>query len=389
MATTICDITAFDYWRIPPIVRLLLVGEEDDATLRKIATPDQLRTLRSEVVETLPLCNSFLRPSPRTRHLGASAKELLPVVPILAVGHEGAVDVLIDRHSGCHSSTLIRPRLWTRKLPLGSTVEIYDEVCVASPELAMLQLAARASLPLTIMMASELCGSFAVHEPLQPIKAFLQRIIKADKKIPTVNGWKPFVDASGNLGNLWSRPPLTTPHKLAAFAADSGAKRGVVRLVKATELLVPNAASPLEVQTAMLLGLPSSMGGYGIGGFEANRKVRLNTGGRLLSKKSACYCDLFWEEAGIDVECQSTMVHQNADSFLSDSERTTALRGMGLDVLPITFDQLSDSARFDSFVKVLVGMLGLTLESRTEAVKKATVGLRTEVLAPWETIHHV
>ena len=188
MATTICDITAFDYWRIPPIVRLLLVGEEDDATLRKIATPDQLRTLRSEVVETLPLCNSFLRPSPRTRHLGAPAKELLPVAPILAAGHEGAVDVLTDLHSGCHSSTLIRPRLWTRKLPLGSTVEIYDEVCVASPELAMLQLAARASLPLTIMMASELCGSFAVHEPPQPIKAFLQRIIKADKKIPTVNG---------------------------------------------------------------------------------------------------------------------------------------------------------------------------------------------------------
>ena len=89
----------------------------------------------------------------------------------------------------------------------------------------MLQLAARASLPLTIMMASELCGSFAVHEPPQPIKGFLQRIIKADKKIPTVNGWKPFVDASGNLGNLWSRPPLTTPHKLAAFATDSGAKR--------------------------------------------------------------------------------------------------------------------------------------------------------------------
>ena len=74
---------------------------------------------------------------------------------------------------------------------------------------------------------------------------------------------------------------------------------------------------------------------------------------------------------------------------MSDSERTTALRGMGLDVLPITFDQLTDSARFDSFAKVLVGMLGLTLESRTEAVKKATVGLRAEVLAPWETIHHV
>lgn len=389
MATTICDITAFDYWRIPPVVRLLLAGEEDDATLRKIASPDQLRTLRSEVVETLPLCESFLRPSPHTRNLSASAKDLLPVVPVLAVGHEGAVDVLTDHHSGCHTSALLRPRLWTRELPPGSAVKIYDEVYVASPELMMLQLAARASLPLTIMMASELCGSFAVYDPPQPIKAFLQRVIGAKKKAPVVDGWRPFVDAGGNLGNLWSRAPLTTPHRLATFAVESGAKRGATRLAQASELLEPNAASPFEVQTAMLLGLPSRIGGYGINGFEANKKVRLNPGGRSLSKKSHCYCDLFWEEAGVDVECQSAMVHKNADSFLSDSERTTALRGMGLDVLPITFDQLSDTERFDSFVGVLANMLGLPLGSRTEAVKKATIRLRAEVLAPWETIHHV
>ena len=37
MEATICDISAFDYWRIPPVVQILIAGEEDDATLQKMS----------------------------------------------------------------------------------------------------------------------------------------------------------------------------------------------------------------------------------------------------------------------------------------------------------------------------------------------------------------
>ncbi len=83
------------------------------------------------------------------------------------------------------------------------------------------------------------------------------------------------------------------------------------------------------------------------------------------------------------------MVHQNADSFLSDSERTTALKGMGIDVLPLTFDQLKDAGRFDCFVNVLAKSLGLSLRPRTEAMMEVASRLRCEVLIDWEFVHHV
>ena len=389
METVVCDITAFDYWRIPPLVHLLLAGEGDDVALRKITSSDQLQALRAEVVAGLPLCARYLGTNSHTRTMGRVAKQLLPIVPLLAAGHEDAVDVLAGRHCKCYESDLLRTHLWSRNLPVGSTLELYEDVRIISPELLMLCLAGRASLAHTVMMASELCGSFAVYDPPAPIRAFLQRILDSGKKIPVVQGWKPYIDASGKLGTLWSRPPLTSPGKLTSFAADSDLKKGASRLVRAASLVKEGAASPFEVQTAVLLGFPRRMGGYGIGGFVANGKVPLNVGGKALSLKSCCYCDLFWEEQGIDVECQSAMVHQNADSFLSDSERTTALKGMGIDVLPLTFDQLKDAGRFDCFVNVLANSLGLSLRPRTEAMMEAASRLRCEVLIDWEFVHHV
>lgn len=389
MATTICDIAAFDYWRIPPIVHLLLAGEEDDVILRKIATVDEVATLRAQVVDELPLCKLYLRTNAHTRSMGAAARELLPVIALVAAGHEGAVDVLVKRHSKCHGSALLRPRLWSHELPSGSELHLYDEVSVASPELVALQLAGRGSLARTVMIASELCGSFAVFSPPAHIKAFLQRILDRDKPIPTVGGWRPFVDSGKQLGTLWSRPALTTPQRLASFAEACDLKRGASRLAQAASLVKAGAASPFEVQAAVLLGFSRRMGGYGLDGFEANGKVALNVGGRALAQRSCCYCDLFWEEAAVDVECQSILVHQNAGSFLSDSERTAALKGMGIDVLPITFDQLKDPVRLNSFAKVLSGMLGVPFRARTQAMEKAASRLRREVLVDWETVQQV
>lgn len=389
METVICDITAFDYWRIPPLVHLLLTGEEDDAVLRKIATAERLRALRAEVVSELSLCRLFLGPNTHTRGMGRVAKELLPIIPLLAVGHEGAVDVLTARHSKCYESELLRPRLWSRGHCAGMTLELYEDVQIASPEFMMLQLAGRASLAKTVMMASELCGSFAVYDAPKPISAFLQKLVNDGKTIPVVGGWRPYVDASGKLGTLWSRPPLTSSDELVAFASNADQRRGSSRLAQAASILKEGAASPFEVQTAILLGFSRRLGGYGINDFEANGRVALNMGGKALAKKSHCYCDLFWEEQSVDVECQSALVHQNAEGFLSDSERMSALRGMGIDVLPLTFDQLSDDNRFDCFVKVLAGMLGRGLRPRTELMKKASLSLRREVLVDWETIQCV
>lgn len=46
MDAIVSDISAFRYWRIPPLVRLLVSAPEDDALLQSIVSEEELTRLR-------------------------------------------------------------------------------------------------------------------------------------------------------------------------------------------------------------------------------------------------------------------------------------------------------------------------------------------------------
>ena len=138
----------------------------------------------------------------------------------------------------------------------------------------------------------------------------------------------------------------------------------------------------------MLLGFPRNLGGEGHGGFSFNKKISLTRDARFLAQRNNCYCDLYWE-SGLDVECQSSLVHQNEGSFLSDSDRTAALRRMGIDVLPITYGQLADASRFDALSRTISSMLGKPHPTKSDRQKQLSAKLRQEVLANWSSLHRV
>ena len=151
----------------------------------------------------------------------------------------------------------------------------------------------------------------------------------------------------------------------------------------AAELVTPGAASPLEVQTALLLGLSRRRGGKGLGEFEHNAKVALSPNAQLLAQRNHCYCDLFWEDASLDVECQSKMVHDNEESLISDFDRAAALEQMGIRVLFASHDMLGSRDRFDAFAKLVAERLGRRLKPETEKEKRAATQLRAELLVDW------
>lgn len=385
MDITICDTTAFEYWRIPPIVRLLLAGENDDIVLRGILRPGEVEAFRAAALAELPLCGRFLQPNPSMRGSGEAVELLRPAIPLIAATHDGPVDILVSQHSACHTSTLLRPRLWNPETAACRTIRIRESTSVVTPALALLQMAARASLTQTVLLASELCGSFAVFEAHPLVRDCLQAI-QNRAGIPIVGEWKPCLDSQGHLTNLWSRPALITVKQLVSTATAFAPRRGSRRLAEAAGLVIAGAASPFEVQAGVLLGFPRNLGGEGHGGFAFNKKISLTRDARFLAQRSNCYCDLYWEP-GLDVECQSALVHQNEGSFLSDSDRTAALRRMGIDVLPITYGQLADASRFDALSRTISRMLDKPHPTKSDRQKQLSAKLRQEVLADWGSLH--
>ena len=391
MESILCDISALLFWRVPPIVRLLALGAAGEEPLCHLVDPGYLDRLRRDLVEGTNLADLLSGPASWRAHLGAGAEPLLSVAPLLATFAEAPVDVLVAEPADRRPSFIARPRVWTGTLPDEGLFRPAPGLAVVSPALALQQVAARASLERTVALASELCGTFSVYRPPQPLTNLLQRLLDVGRLLP-YGGWSAAADNNGQLTGLWTRPPLTTPAELKRQAVESGTSRGRARLEQAAELVRPGAASPLEAQAGMLLGLSRRRGGEGLGAFEHNRRVALALAAARIAGRRTCFCDLFYREAtnpelaGIDVECQSSAHHFGLKSSASDANRATALQLMGIEVVQLTYAQLADPARFKIFSAFLSELLGLPYREKTEAQLAAQARLRAEILTDWERL---
>ena len=381
MVTLICGSTAYQYWRTPPIVTLLAAGPSDDPMLRRLMTEDELVALRVSLLEQLPLLKACSAPRPRG---GGELNSIRDASFLLAPSVTPPVDVLVDKADRRRPSSILRPKVCTSELPAGFTRCLTEEISVATPELALLQIASKASLVQTVLMASELCGSFAVYRAPAPIDDALQKLIDKNM-LPALGGWQPCLSANGRLGNLWQRPALTSPQELRHVAELSDSPLGKTRLIKAADLVKPGAASPFEVQAGILLGFSRRLGGEGYGGFSHNEKAELSNNAKLLAGRDHCCCDLYWPD-GLDVECQSVQFHDNSESFISNSNRTAALSLMGIHVLPLTFEQLKQPSHFDAFSSAVARALGRKQKPKTSRQLEATRKLREEVFCDWLTL---
>ena len=378
MDTLICGSTACQYWRTPPIVTLLAAGPSDDPTLQKLMSDDELVAFRSGLLEQLPLLKACSKPWSRA---GEELKAIREASFLLAPAAALPLEVLVSNAGQRRPSNILKPKVNSYELPAGSTRYLTDEISIASPELALLQIAARASLAQTVLMASELCGSFAVYRAPAPIASMLQKLIDQER-LPALGGWRPCLSANKKLGELWQRPALTTPADLRHIAELSESPLGRKRLLKATELVKPGAASPFEVQAGIMIGFPVRYGGEGLGGFAHNAKAELSQDARLLAGRDCCHCDLLWPD-GLDVECQSAQFHDNGESFISDSNRTAALSLMGINVLPLTYEQLKQPRHFEAFAEAVARALGRKRKPKSDAALTATRELREDVFCDW------
>lgn len=384
METIICDTTAFMYWRTPPIVRLLAAGPEDDVLLSRLTTEGRLHAMRERLAATTPLSLAFQRPEGSWTCCGTRTRAVRDAHRLLVPCVSGTVDILVQSVSEQRANSLVRPRLWSAEIPLGSTVQIAEDLLVARPELALQQIAARSSPVCVLMMATELCGSFTVYCAPPAIRAELQWI-SDNRGIPCVEGWSPCVTKGGKLTDLWRREPLTTPEEIAGFVQVSDARNGRAKLAEAARLVVPGAASPLEAQVGIALGLSRRRGGEGLAGFAHNKRIQLSGTARLLAQRECLYADIFYEE-GLDVECQSTLWHDDATGFLSDSDRTAALECMHVRVIPVTAALIASHERTEALARVISQIREMPYRKKTATQAAASLALRNDLLVNWGSL---
>lgn len=374
MDTCICDISALRFWNTSPLVTAIMCSGPEDARALGFSSAEQMESVRRSVLEESSLCELCSEGGSRWNAAGNHSLNLREVAPLLAAGLEPPIHVLARTQNERHSSGLVTPVLWTTEIPPGAFIQVAESVRVATPEFALLQLAKRLGLNRCLLIASGLCGTYAEYRAPRALERYLAHAAQK-------GGWRPYLIGS-KLQTLWQREPLTTPESIRRMATAASHARGAGKLARVSELVFPGAASPFESKAGLILSLPTSLGGYGHEGMVHNKQVLLHAGSQRLSEKRCCYCDLYWEE-GVDVECQSRMAHENEVSFLSDSERATALLNGGIAVLPLTYAQLSDRSRLDEFAQVLAKLRGIAPKSSSNRQLQKADALFNDLLRPF------
>ena len=389
MVTALCGISAFEFWRTPPLIRMLVNPSDSGRDLP--LEPERLWELRKKTYHELEIWrNSSVLEAHGRPFMSNSALDVLDTIARIAPCVSAPIEILVPSPSDRRPSGLVRPHVMSLDFSKRELVRISPSLCVTSPALTLLTLAPRLSLARLVMAASELCGSFSVYETPHSLREVLEGLNRAHM-VPRVSSWSPSFDESGHLADLWSRPPLVKPKRIAELADEARGRRGCRLLRHAAELVTEGAASPFEAQAAMLLGFPCKLGGEGYGGFTHNHEVTLSDAARRLAGRRTCRCDLYWPSAGgrraLDLECQSKLFHVGESRGLSDADRATALQSMGIEVLLATYAQFDDERRFDALSAAIAEKIGRTPPERTREYLEARAKLRDEVLVSWKGFH--
>ena len=236
-------------------------------------------------------------------------------------------------------------------------------VCVVTPEVLFLQMAAKLS-PIELMkLGYELCGSYSLSD--------------ADSEEDEED------EEEGESLGFTRRQPLTSVGKLSAYFEPLSQVRCVQKARSVLRYVVDGCASPREAELCMLLVLPCRLGGYGLG-----KPLVGHTDGATRNKTSLLPgkhgpCDLLWPLAGVALEYgveppEAETVRRRAPKF----DRRMMLGFSDIEVIPLTNQQIEQVGTLDSVVSKVARRHGRKLRrdqhydffSRQQGLREAVLG---------------
>lgn len=387
----ICDISAWQYWRCPPLIR------EGEVPTDIALVPKKQGGLGLDRKLLSPRANAREADRLLSGHILGDLK-----------GVELPVHVMIDRTSPRRDTGLATCHRAPAWLSREHVVSLGNGLGVLSIP-ALLETLGRQLGPIDIAGAmNEVCGTYAlfhrtnrstrVINPLLEdgtIKKLANRktdIIryfhdesgkratfrtKRGKELP----WQPTLTNNGTLDDLWKRPPLVTLDELELFADAHPRSKGSGVYTTALGLAREGLASPFENQIAIALTAPAHLGGEALPVPLFNRKIGFTDAAQKLAGTTYCIGDAVWDESRTVVEANGYDYHTDDDGFYIKSGRTSALQLLGYTVHEMNYAQFKDQEQYEGIVESICISLGTEMQPRTKEFKRQNKALREALLA--------
>lgn len=347
MTKVLCDISALRYYRTPP-----------------------------RYLYALPPIPDFDTPYGRARLRQSPVATDIIGIPIHALSFGR------DRLT----STLVKQHLWTKDMPAESIIDTPFDVSVTSPLLTLLMLSTHLDPIETALLIYEFTGSFSLYSPNKELDdAIFQSVRQSEFK--ELDSWQCITDAQGKPTDLWTRKPLLKIDDIRHILNVEKGMRGRNQLAKAMRYVTGKVASPFEAKASILIGSPRRVGGLGLAGFKNNLEIMLDDNARRICGLKRAYGDIVWEETPdhptVIVECQGEVAHNNRERAQADDDRALALESMGIEVIRISYKQISDRARFDLLAQRLANALNIKLPSSTPRLARRQTEMRDALFGAW------
>lgn len=349
MEDTLYGISAFRYYRVPP-----------------------------HVLGMFPML-----PYPETDRRRASFRNH----PLISEVVGFPVHLMVDSRAKRTGAECLHQHLVCGELPFGSICETDLGISVASPMLALHQLAQSMSETHLLMAMYELCGTFSVFKPTPMIGRLIEQ---GTVGMQLGDTWRRVISPSGVPSDLWQRPPLVDPHELQRYARKLKGRRNAAVTRKVADMVTGVVASPFEAQLSILLSTPRKNGGEDLVSFTNNARIALSRDASRVAGKVCCYADFLFEGAKsghpLVVECQGKVAHASEGAIISDFDRATALQEMGYDVLMLSYSQIADARNFDIVRRLIFKKLGLRYRDKSPEQRRAEQELRRNLFIDWSTL---
>ena len=248
----------------------------------------------------------------------------------------GWVDITVSVQNARYQAKSKKVHSCELPLPAGALKSRSGKMA-ASPELLFLQLACKLDIHRLILLGLQLCS----YPPGKPSEA------------------------------------ITTKQKLKTFLAQTPGRRGHVKALRAVKYIEDGSASVMESLVYMILTLPHTLGGYGLGGAVFNHEIKLKDEAVKRLGQKRCFTDLYYKSAKVAVEYESFVFHNSPSEQGKDMIRSAILGRQGVEVMHLSTIQLYDKDACIDFTFNLASRLGKRIQIRTKKFDEMHTLLRS------------